>query len=119
MENAKKFFEETLKTEEAKALLASLEKPETEEDVIEAYLGVAEKLGVELSAEDIQAYFAAGEYQGELDDEELEQLVGGASGNCWLNEYCDKFFKDLSDQCGIQMKNYSNGSESSPYGTTM
>ena len=119
MENAKKFFEETLKTEEAKALLASLEKPETEEDVIEAYLSVAEKLGVELSVEDIQAYFAAGEYQGELDDEELEQLVGGASGNCWMNEYCDKFFKDLSDQCGVQMKNYSNGSESSPYGATM
>ena len=44
MENAKKFFEKIVKTDEAKALLAAVEAPKTEEDRIAAYIEIAKKL---------------------------------------------------------------------------
>ena len=108
MENAKKFFEEVAKTEEAKALFAAMEKPVTEEEVVAAYVDVANKLGVELTAEEVKEYIAADKVGGgtELDDEELSQLVGGAKGstacwytykqreNCWLFDACDNKYCD-------------------------
>ena len=45
MENAKKFFEEVVKTEEAKELFKSAGSPETEEARIAAYIEIAKKLG--------------------------------------------------------------------------
>lgn len=110
MENAKKFFEEIIKTEEAKALLASIEKPDTEEAVAAAYAEVAKKLGAELTAEEVAAYFAAADAtDAELDDEELSQLVGGRDAdaehencvysfknteNCWFQDACDNSWKE-------------------------
>ena len=81
MENVKKFFEEIIKTEEAKALIASYEKPKTEKECIEAYIDIAKKLGITLTYDGVVSYFkAAGELRsGELDDDELEQLTGGVS----------------------------------------
>ena len=101
MENAKKFFEETLKTEEAKALLSNVSKPETEKEVIATYVAVASKLGVELSAEEVAEYIKSiSSANAEVDDEELSQLVGGGenssckytyiqSENCWRGDACD------------------------------
>ena len=103
MENAKKFFEEIIKTEKAKGLIASTEAPATEEARIAAYIDIAGKLGVELTADEINAYFATNikaDYA-ELDDDELEQLVGGGENsgcsstykhkeNCWWNDGCDR-----------------------------
>jgi hypothetical protein len=106
MENAKKFFEEIIKTEEAKALLAAVEAPKTEEDRIAAYIEIAKRLGVELTTEDIQEYFATASDAdvAELDDEELEQLVGGGAHdeckysykneeNCILFDGCDGSYR--------------------------
>ena len=99
MENAKKFFKEVIKTEEAKALFSAAKQPETDEERIAAYLEIAKKLNVELTAEGILAYFNAAEDSGEIDDEELSQLTGGAdtcrntykNGElCWWNDGCDK-----------------------------
>ena len=100
MENAKKFFEETIKTEEAKAILSAIEKPATEEERVAAYLDIAKKLNAELTAEGILAYFADEKpAYGEIDDDELAQLTGGGdicrntykSGEfCWWNDGCDK-----------------------------
>ena len=104
MENAKKFFEEIAKTEEAKALFAAIEKPDTEDELVAIYVDVAKKLGVELTAEEAKAYLAADKTCGaELDDAELEQLAGGADGedcfstyqhreNCFLSDACDNFY---------------------------
>ena len=100
MENAKKFFEEIAKTEEAKTLFASAGKPETEEARVAAYIEIAKKLGVLLTADEINAYFeSASKFESrELDDEELSQLVGGVDTcsvtykhgeNCWLADGCD------------------------------
>ena len=99
MENAKKFFEELAKTEEAKALFAAIEKPDTEEELVAIYVDIAKKLGVELTAEEVKEYLAADNADGaELDDEELSQLTGGAKGcwssynqrqNCWSLDACD------------------------------
>lgn len=110
MENAKKFFKEIAKTEEAKALFAATKAPETEEERIAAYVDVAKKLGVELSADDVSAYFASSDNieSGELDDEELEQLVGGGDNaacadtfkqqeNCWNNDGCDKIYNEYNN----------------------
>ena len=107
MENAKKFFEEMIKTEEAKALFESAGTPETEEDRIAAYIEIAKKLGVELTAEEIQEYYASSRmsYAQEIDDKELEQLVGGGENanckstyqhqeNCWWNDGCDMYTND-------------------------
>ena len=102
MENAKKFFEEVIKTDEAKAILADTKKPETEQELVAAYLEIAKKLNVELTAEGILAYCnaAAKPVSGELDDDELAQLTGGADNaacrdsfkhreNCFHNDACD------------------------------
>ena len=110
MENAKKFFKEIAKTEEAKALFAAIEAPEGEEARIAAYVDIAKKLGVEFSADDVSAYFASSDNtaSGELDDEELEQLVGGGDNaacadtfkqqeNCWNNDGCDKVYNEYND----------------------
>ena len=59
MENAKKFFEEVIKTEEAKAILATTKKPENEQELVDAYLEIANKLNAELTVEDLIAYFNA------------------------------------------------------------
>ena len=111
MENAKKFFEEVLQSEKAKELLSTLQKPETEQEVIDAYLGIANTLGVELTAQDILAYFSSSLSEeassNELDDEELSQLVGGAAINacrntyllgerCWWNDACNIFLKSYN-----------------------
>jgi DNA-binding PucR family transcriptional regulator len=105
MENAKKFFEELIKTDEAKAIFATMGKPESDEEIVAAYIDVAKKLGVELTAEEVDEYLAAvGNISyGELDDEELEQLVGGRyfsncfmsykqKQNCWFLDACDGLF---------------------------
>ena len=131
MENAKKFFEELAKTEEAKALFAAIDKPDTEEELVAIYVDIAKKLGVELTAEEVKEYLAADNADGaELDDEELSQLAGGASGcwasydqrqNCWTLDacdilvkrytgyYCDKILKDGS------MMNPSNNAVTSAF----
>ena len=108
MENAKKFFEEVIKTEEAKAILAATQKPETEQELVEAYLEIAKKLNFELTSEGIRAYFKAAEkpVSGELDDDELAQLTGGSntceysflSGeNCWAHDGCDFAWNSYTD----------------------
>ena len=100
MENAKKFFEEIAKTEEAKALFADIEKPEGEQECIAAYIEIARKLGAELTEDGIKAYFESISHveSGEIDDEERSQLVGGVDAcsvtfkhgeNCWLADGCD------------------------------
>jgi predicted ribosomally synthesized peptide with nif11-like leader len=121
MENAKKFFEEVVKTEEAKVLLAAVEAPKTEEDRIEAYIVIAKKLGVELTTEEINAYFDS-IYQPpseELDDEELSQLAGGRNANCsssymqkencWFSDACDNAWHSYNDY--ICSSNNENGSK--------
>ena len=115
MENAKKFFEEVIKTDEAKAILAVTKKPDTEPELLEAYLEIAKKLNCELTAEDILAYFkaaAATPASDEIDDEELAQLTGGAGNaacrdsfkqreNCWINDGCDISYNYYSNyKCG-------------------
>ena len=109
MENAKKFFEEVVKTEEAKALLAAAGQPETDEARVAAYIDVAAKLGVELTAEEIKEYYESSCAPGtaEIDDKELAQLVGGAANaqcgstyvqgeNCLLNDQCNKLWQDYT-----------------------
>lgn len=102
MENAKKFFEEAIKTEEAKAIIAALEKPENEEQTIKAYAEVAEKLGIKLSEEEITKYLSSKKASGDVDDEELDQVTGGRTHsncevtftdyeNCWGEDACDIF----------------------------
>ena len=110
MENAKKFFEEILKTEEAKAIISSLVKPETEKERLAAYLDIAKKLNAELTAKDICAYFNTAAAGGEVDDEELSQLTGGGDvcaytyqngENCWWTDGCDIIVKSYDNyQCG-------------------
>ena len=104
MENAKNFFEEIAKTEEAKALFKAAEKPESEEARIAAYIEIAKKFGIELTAEGISAYIATVTKadSDELDDEELSQLAGGVvekcfstfqnRENCILSDACDNFY---------------------------
>ena len=112
MENAKKFFEEVAKTEEAKALFAAMEAPKDEEARFLAYIDIANKLGIALTLEDIAAYLQETANQApaenELDDEELQQLVGGGENagckgtyqhkeNCWWNDACDNVYQDYDD----------------------
>ena len=109
MENAKKFFEEVIKTEEAKKLFATMEKPVAPEEVFEAYASVAKQLGIELTAEEAAEYLlATGQIVGgEIDDEELAQLTGGAEAGCG-NTFTHKEQCWFSDGCDIAIKKYDN-----------
>ena len=103
MENARRFFEQVVKTKEAKQLIASYKQPDSPENVIRAYAQIAAKLGINLSEEEIALYFDEKIKiyitVGELDDEEMAQFWGGVvsvcSGsyrnreNCWWNDGCD------------------------------
>ena len=110
MENAKKFFEEVIKTEEAKTILAATEAPENEEARIAAYINIAKKLGIELTEDEINAYLTTNSEadSAELDDEELSQLAGGGASvdckssykneeNCLIFDGCDKFFREYDN----------------------
>lgn len=122
MEQAKIFFEEVLQSEAARPLLTFVKKPHTEEDLIEAYLDMAATLGVELTAEGIRAYFAAGAEAAaaaDVDDEELAQLAGSESAlckntylqaeNCWWNDGCDKIYNDYPFyNCKISNHDYGD-----------
>ena len=110
MENAKKFFEEALKTEEARRLLAGCKQPKTPEDSLRTYSKVAKEMGIDLSEEEITAYFeeklARCTASAELDDDELAMFTGGASSecsstyldreNCWWNDGCDYYMNPYS-----------------------
>lgn len=121
MENVRRFFEELIKTEEAKAIFDSLEKPENEEETICAYVKVAEKLGIELSKEEIMGYLSSKLASGEVNDEELSQLTGGGENsncrktftneeNCWWNDGCDLvFFRYDEYLCYANYYNYRDG----------
>ena len=115
MENAKKFFEELAKTEEAKAIFATMEKPTDDVQLIAAYIDVAAKLGVALTVEEVKEYLASDKANGaELDDEELSQLAGGGDNanckstyqhreNCWWNDGCDMYTNDYDGyKCASQ-----------------
>lgn len=104
MANVQKFFEEIIRSEQAKELLSTMQKPENEEQVLDCYVQIAQKLGCTLTAEDIRAYMASKQPCGELDDEELAQVAGGKGNkychysyldreNCWLTDGCDILFK--------------------------
>ena len=139
MENAKKFFEEVAKTEEAKALFAAMEAPKDEEARFLAYIDIANKMGIALTLEDIAAYLQETANQApaenELDDEELQQLVGGGENpgckdtfqhkeNCWWNDACDSVYEDYTNyRCngtykGGKKPNFSGcGNTMRPLGT--
>ena len=110
MENAKKFFEEALKTEEARRLLAGCKQPKTPEDSLRTYSKVAKEMGIDLSEEEITAYFeeklARCTASAELDDDELAMFTGGTASecsasyldreNCWWNDGCDYYTNTYS-----------------------
>ena len=117
MENAKKFFEEVVKTEEAKALFDATEKPGTEEARIAAYVDIANKLGIGLTVEEVKEYLATSieESASEIDDTELGHLVGGKEicaesykdrENCWRSDACDNRWTKYS---GYLCKNHNRG----------
>lgn len=100
MDNAKNFFEEIIRTEEAKKIFSNYKKPETIEETVKIYIKVAGELGIELTEEEIKEYLSAKEASGQLDDEELSQLSGGGDHpeckdtfkdkeNCWWDDACD------------------------------
>lgn len=111
MENAKKFFEEVIQTEEAKQLITACQAPQTPEEAIAAYAKIAKELGVELSEEEIAAYFDrqadCGTDSDEIDDDELAQFTGGLRipcfnsfvnrENCWWNDGCDFYMNHYSN----------------------
>lgn len=103
MENAKKFFEEILLTDEAKKVLQFYEPPKSIEEVKKAYSDIAKKFGIDLTPDEVGEYideksrFAE---NAELDDDEVVHFSGGADHadcldtfkdkeNCWWIDACD------------------------------
>ena len=110
MENAKKFFEEVIMTDEAKKLISSIEQPKTPEDFPRAYSKIATELGIELSAEEITAYFdkklKGSITSSEIDDDEMAQFTGGSKQTC-ASTYTDRENCWWSDGCDYYMNIYS------------
>lgn len=114
MEQARKFLETLRDDPGAREILTkgSKGKPDTNEEIIAAYAEAAEKLGFDLTAEQIAegireqvkemtAVTARAENAvRELDPEELDKVAGGRDKdcadtfnnyeNCWYNDACDR-----------------------------
>lgn len=137
MKNAEKFFEKTIKTDEAKKYFSSFEKPKSQEEIIKIYSEVAEKLGIDLSEEEITEYLNemlnTRICSGEIDDNELSQLSGGNNHacadtflhaeNCWNKDGCDYLYNDYEGylcswsyegECAIFDKSSSDDLKTSP-----
>ena len=109
MENAKKFFEEIIKTEEAKALFDCAKKPETEDERIEAYVDIASQLGIEITKEEVLAYFDEklnNSTSSEIDDDEMAHFSGGRDSRC-INSYKDRENCWWNDGCDLYMNQYA------------
>ena len=90
MEQARKFFETLQKDPKAVELWKEGEKPETEEELVQAYAKAAEGLGCETSAEELKAVYdeivqavaakteASEAGLEELAVEDLDSVAGGA-----------------------------------------
>ena len=111
MENAKKFFDETLATEEAKKLIATEKRKETLEEIVSAYLDIAAKLGANITAEELEAFFEEklkkATATGELDDDEMAFLCGGRGYDCY-SSYVDRENCWANDGCDYINNNYAN-----------
>ena len=117
MEKSKwELIETMLRDPKAGEWMKSKARPETQEEAVKIYAEIAEKLGLNLTAEDIGEYIrqaeqarkdhtekAAGMVQ-ELSDEELDQVAGGKENpscketyqdyeNCWYADGCDNVFQ--------------------------
>lgn len=102
MEQTKQFFEQTLRSEEAGAVMSRYERPQTEEETVALYVEIAAQLGVTLDGEHVRDYLTACHMRGEeLDEQELAQVGGGyrlreecrssyeSGENCWWEDGCD------------------------------
>ena len=110
MENAKIFFEDVIKTEEAKKLITSYEPPNTHEETVQAYAKIAKDLDIDLSEAEINAYFDKKltdcTASGELDDDEMYHFSGGQETSCF-NSYIDRENCWSNDGCDYYMNIYS------------
>ena len=111
MEKARKFFEETLATEEAKKIIDSYKQKNSPDEVVRAYADIAKLLGVDLSVKEIKAYFDEKlkkcTSSGEIDDDEMALFCGGRASecsksyidreNCWWNDACDYINNDYTN----------------------
>ena len=96
----------------AQELLQSIDKPADEDGMIRCYAEAAQKLGYDLTAEDLTAFIqdqnearkaktdALAEGIRSVDDSEIESVTGGKKGNeeC-INTYKDKENCVLNDGC--------------------
>ena len=116
MEQAKKFLKMLSDDPQARAILSEggRAKPDTNEEIIEAYVEAAKKLGFDLTTEEIvegireqmkeQAAITAKAEEAvrELDPQELDKVAGGKQSfetcadtytdyeNCWYQDGCDR-----------------------------
>ena len=105
-ESAIRFLRELGTNEKAQKLLQSKEAPKSKDDIIKAYAEVATELGEELSPEDVaiaveeieteirQKTKAASSDIAELEDEDVEDVVGGRGHPvewCWSDYWCIAF----------------------------
>ena len=103
-ESAIRFLRELGTNEKAQKFLQSKEAPKSKDDIIKAYAEVATELGEELSPEDVaiaveeieteirQKTKAASSDIAELEDEDVEDVAGGA-GWCWSDYWCVIFWE--------------------------
>ena len=120
MEEIKKFFE-TLKTNpKGKELLTAAKEPATLEEAADLYVGIAEKLGVSLSKENMIKFLQArekyqqaisekaeGAVKEALEEKDLDTVAGGAGG---ATQCADTFAPGewcfITDSCAFVINYY-------------
>lgn len=128
-ENARTFLEEGCKDPKVVELLQAKGEPETQEDMLAAYVGIAKEIGLDFTADELAA--ALGELDqerlakteadvaevGEIADEELDRMVGGYDHPYCPTDYysedraCKDTYQDLencwhNDACDIVYHDY-------------
>ena len=125
MNQAITFLKELQHNPEAKNLTANIKIPENEAEAVRAYVALAEKLGYNLTAEEIQAgaktlaeeqrrktkQAVSDVEKAPLSEEALETVAGGDKGDyygntcassytegewCWFSDSCSMLINDMS-----------------------
>ena len=119
--NVNQFLETLRNDPKAKELMKGMKKPESDEEIIDSYAAIAEKIGFDLSRDEIRegvsglikeqqakAMNAAEQVQKTaLGEEDLENIAGGWDPNC--NEtYSPGEWCWFSDSCSYLIRLYDD-----------
>ena len=120
MNDVKKLLRAIAKDPKAKELLKGVKDPETVDEAVELYAGIADKLGFAVSKENLKEFLTAkeeaqqaltakveGDVKVALKDEVLESVAGGAVTKC-ADTFAPGEWCWVTDSCAVVINYYDD-----------